>query len=366
MLSLLEKSILATIAYYDVLDYPMTGFEVYKYLINPSHIVAQSETIRTMASESLIQPNLVDILKSLENKNLKKLVEEKNGFYALRKVKSGELKQGYIDRLIKTRIDRQKIADQKWRKARKIVKWFELIPYLRAVFVSGSLALDNVKEQSDIDLLIIAKHKRIWTVRFLITLLVHIMGKRRYGEKTADRICLNHYITDESLKIDFPSLYNSQTYAHLVPVIENEKTRLDSQGEADARLGIYNKFQKANEWISEYVAFYSASSADGPSRESDDQRLIKGNKFLRNTARFQEVILNTFLGTILEKILALFQKLIIKRHRPKEEKEGRVIADDFQLEFHPASPEKEVIRKYNENIIKLGFKTKEEKDSGLA
>ena len=352
-LNLLEKSILATIAYYDVLNYPMTGFEVYKYLINPSHIIAQSKTTQALSLESLIQPILIDVLKGLESKNLKNFIEEKNGLYGLRKIKSSEeSKQAYIDNLIKTRINRQKISDQKWKKARKIVKWFELIPYLKAVFISGSLALDNAKEQSDIDLLIITKHKRIWTVRFLVTLFAHIMGKRRHGKKTADRICLNHYITDESLKIGFPSLYNAQTYAHLVPIIENKK-------------GIYKEFQKANNWINDYIAFYPASSADRQIKQSFDQRLIKDKKFFRGIAKFQEVILNTFLGNILEKILALFQKMIIKRHQTKEKKEGRVIADDFQLEFHPASPEKEVIREYNENILKLGFKIKEEKDSGL-
>lgn len=351
-LNLLEKSILATIVYYDILDYPMTGFEIYKYLINPSHIVAQSKTTQTLSSESLIQPTLLDVLKILKGKNLKNFIEEKNGFYGLQKIKTDESRQKYINNLINIRINRQKISDQKWKKAKKIVKWFELIPYLQAVLISGSLALDNTKEQSDIDLLIITKHKRIWTVRFLVTLFTHIMGKRRHGEKTTDRICLNHYITDESLKIDFPSLYNAQTYAHLVPIVENKK-------------GIHKEFQKANSWINDYIAFRLVSLADRKIKQGLDRRLIKSKKLFRNIAKFQEIILNTFFGIILEKMLAFFQKIIIKRHRSGEKKEGRVIADDFQLEFHPASPEKEVIRKYNENILKLGFKMKEERDSGL-
>ena len=168
---------------------------------------------------------------------------------------------------------------------------------------------------------------------------------RRHGKKRANRICLNHYITDESLKIDFSSLYNAQTYAHLVPILKTEKD-------------IYKKFREANKWINNYVVFYT-------NQQVDDQRLIKENKFLRNIAKFQEIILNTFLGTILEKMLAMFQKIIMKRHSRKEKKEGRVITDEFQLEFHPASPEIKVLDKYNENLLKLGFKTEKEKDSGL-
>jgi len=350
-LILLEKSILATIAYYDVLEYPLTGFEIFKYLISPSHIIAQSEQKKDLETESVIKPEFINILKTLQSKSLENFIEEKNGFYCLRKSKLGESKENYIDKLIKTRMDRQKISDQKWKKARKIIKYLWMIPCLKAVFVSGSLALDNAKDKSDIDLLIVAKHKRIWTVRFLITLFIHIIGKRRYGDKTADRICLNHYITDESLKIDFSSLYNAQTYAHLVPILEIEEA-FSSEGR-----GIYNKFQKANNWINSYISFY-------PEKKSKDRRLIKKNKFLRGLAKFQEIILNTFLGTIFEKILALFQKLIIKRHSSSA-KEGRVIIDDYQLEFHPSSPEAGVLDKYNKNVLRLGFKIKPEENSGL-
>lgn len=343
-LNLLEKSILATIAYYDVLDYPLTGFEVFKYLISPSHIISQSNLRQSLQLEPLAKPGFLNVLRALKNKSLNNYIEEKNGFYGLKKIsQKSELK--YIDRLIKTRIEHQKISDQKWKRAKKIIKWLQFIPYLRMVLVSGSLALDNAKEGSDIDLLIITKHKKIWTNRFLITFFIHIVGKRRHGKKTANRLCLNHYITDKSLKIDFPSLYNAQTYAHLVPVLEIEG-------------GIYKKFQKANQWIENYLAYY-------PEQKVANQRLIRKGKFLRKIAHFQEIILNSFLGTILEKILAFIQKTIIKYHSPKARGEGRVITDDFQLEFHPSSPEIRVLENYNKNILKLGFRTRKEKDSGL-
>jgi predicted nucleotidyltransferase len=334
-LNLLEKSILATIVYYDVLDYPLTGFEIFKYLINPSYIIAQSKPEQALVLGSLTQPCFLDTLKALKNKSLKNYIEEKNGFYFLKN----------RAKLYETRIERQKTSDQKWKKARKIIKYLQIIPYLRMIAISGSLAIANTKKQSDIDLLIITKHKRIWTNRFLITSFIHLLGKRRHNKKTADRLCLNHYITDKSLKIDFPSLYNAQTYAHLMPVSEIEQ-------------GIYKKFQKANQWIKTYLTFY-------PKEDSPNQRLIKGRKFLQKIARFQEIILDTFLGTILEKILAIIQKTIMKKHSSKEKGQGRVITDDFQLEFHPASPEIKILDKYNKIMLKLGFRTKPEKNSGL-
>lgn len=93
-LSLLEKSILATIAYYDVLDYPLTGFEVFKYLINPSHIIAQSKPEQSLVSESLAQPRFLDILKTLKIKPLEDFIGEKNGFYFLKGPASPDASQG--------------------------------------------------------------------------------------------------------------------------------------------------------------------------------------------------------------------------------------------------------------------------------
>ncbi|MFH1671213.1 MAG: nucleotidyltransferase domain-containing protein, partial [Candidatus Portnoybacteria bacterium] len=200
----LEKSILATLVYYNVLDQPMTGWEVFRYLVK----------------KDKFEVNLNKILDILENSSeLNKFISQKNGFYFLKGRES----------IIKQRIERQIIADRKWKKARRIIRLLQVIPYIRMVAVSGSLAMNNTKEESDIDLLIITKADRIWTCRALTTLYLHLIGQRRHGNLTKDRFCLNHYITDNSLEISGQSLYNAQTYAHLVPMLEN---------------GLYQKFQE--------------------------------------------------------------------------------------------------------------------------
>lgn len=347
-LNLLEKSILATIAYYDVLDCPLTGFEVFKYLINPLHTITQSGFGQNLELEPINKVFYLDVLNNLKNLShplgspLRRIeasearyIDEHNGFYFLKNRKE----------IFKTKIERQKISDQKRRKTRKIICWLQIIPYLRLVAISGSVALSNAQKNSDIDLLIIAKHKRIWTARFILSLFIHLIGKRRHAKKTKDRLCLNHYITDQSLKINFPSLYNAQTYSHLIPVLEIEQD-------------IYKKFQQANKWIKDYLFIY-------PKQEIPDQRQIKKSKFLRKIAKFQEFILDTFIGSILEKIFKIIQKISIKIHSLRDRGEGRVVTDEFQLEFHPQSPETEVIDKYNKKVIELGLAMRPEKNSGL-
>jgi len=328
-MNLLEKSVLTTIIYYDVLDHCLTGFEVFKCLINPLHIVAQSEDLEL---EPIRKISYLDILNTLNN--LSKYIQEKNGFYFLKRK----------SRLYEKRIKRQKFSDEKLRKAKRIIKWFQMIPYIKMITISGSVALDNAKKKSDIDLLIVVKHKRIWIARFLITLFVHIIGKRRYNDKINNRICLNHYITDKSLKIDFPSLYNAQAYVHLIPIMQNEKN-------------IYQRFVKSNKWINDYLFNYSKKFINY-------NKLIKEKKILKFIAKIQELILNTFIGNFLEWVLKITQGKIIKYHFEKNKKQGIVIADDFQLKFHPGSLESKFLEKYNKNILKF-FKTKPEKDSAL-
>ena len=338
-LNLLEKAIIATVVYYDVLDYPLTGFEVFKYLINPARLISVDSQFSEI--EPVGKIFLKDILETLGSRNISFFLEEKNGFYFLREPASPSGGRGEI---LEIRIDHQKISDEKWKKAGKIIKWLQIIPYIKIVAVSGSLAMYNARKDSDIDLLIIARHKRIWTVRFLTSLFFQVISKRRHGVKTADRFCLNHFITDQSLKIDFPSLYNAQTYAHLVVILENEKR-------------IYNRFQQANNWIWDYLAFYDY-------QKIGNQRKIKTNSFLRNIGRFQEFILSSFIGNILESLLGFFQKRLIKKHSITQNKGGRIVANENQLEFHPTSPETKILDKYNEKMISLEFRVFE-KDSGL-
>ncbi len=337
-MNFLEKAILATIVYYDVLERPLTGWEVFKYLIKLSEVrplkrnLSEVTTIRGRTST----PDLNKVLDVLENgSELGKYIGQKNGFYFLK----GRQK------IIKQRVERQIIADRKWKKARRLIRFLQLIPYIRLVAVSGSLAMNNTKEESDIDLLIISKAGRIWTCRAFTTLFIHLIGQRRHNSLTKDRFCLNHYITSHSLKIPWQSLYNAQTYAHLV-LIYQEK-------------GLYRKFQKANQWIGEYLVNY-------PIAEKGYLTTVKSIKFFGLIRRFREWTLDTWYGNILESLFRRIQRRKIKKEPLTYKKGGRVVFNDEQLEFHPDSPEKRILEKYNQKMGELGFEELgQERDSGL-
>ena len=337
MPNFLEKSIIATVCYYDVLNYPLTGFEIYKYLINVDFIKRHNDKALKQFQNDRADISFYDVIETLENSlELRKIIFQRNGFYFLK----GR------DEIIKKHIWRKKIADEKWKKARRIIWFFEGIPFIRMITVSGSLALGNTCRESDLDLLIVTKTGRIWTCRTLVTFLTILLGVHRHGNVTRDKICLNHYIIDKSLEIPFKSLYNAQSYARLVPIIDKNGF-------------VFRQFQKANSWIKDYLIFW-------PESRKGNLRIVRRNKGLSIFAECLEMVLNNRIGNSIEKILAKYEKERIEKNPLKGKPGGRIVADDTQLEFHPNSPEVRIIQGFNARMKKLGFlELACQKDSGL-
>lgn len=115
------------------------------------------------------------------------------------------------------------LYDQKWHRLAPRARIFEQIPFVDFVFGSGSLAVGNVDEQSDFDVLIGVRQGRIFTVRFLSALFLGLRGWRRSkehgGESAADKVCLNHFVTQQTYQLRLPiNAYWKLLYTRLVPL----------------------------------------------------------------------------------------------------------------------------------------------------
>lgn len=320
-----EKAILATIIYYDILDYPLTILEIARLLINSQRFTSGFnggvfENSRIAEAAAALVRNGV--------------LEEANGFYFLPGRKN----------LCWERVEKNKIAEEKWEKACRYLFWAQGVPYLEAVFASGSLALNHTGKDSDLDVLVVTRPGRIWLSRLFLSLAMSFLGARRRGkDKVApDKICLNHYITSASLHIPFHSLYNAQTYFHLVPVFYRSKF-------------IVENFWHANNWVLDFVGHWR-----GPIFCPEKE--VRKNMFLIVFAGFVEKFLDTTgLGFVLEKIARKIQLPRINTNLP-----GRITVNDQQLEFHPFSIEEEILKEYNQKISATGvFGGYQEFDSGL-
>ena len=336
--TILEKQILATVVYYDILDYPLTSFEVFLYLVKGQKNINDVET-----RHCLVSTEVINLLNSSEY--LKKYFGQKWGFYFL----NVETRHCLVSTdIVCQRLDRKKLADQKWKKIKKIFWIMQITPFMKMVLVSGSLAMGNSKDESDIDLIITSKKKRIWIVRTFVTLLTFILGVRRHNNITKNKICLNHYITNKSLKIPFESLYNAQSYLHLINIYNSEEDKK-----------LFRKFQEENKWIGKYAGNYELTELGG-------FRSIKRSKILNSISQFSEFILAGKVGDYLENALSKIQSNKIKKDPLYKKSGGRITINDNQLEFHPDSHEANIIPEFNRRMKELDiYEFANQKDSGL-
>src|SRR3989344_2790906 len=325
---MLKDAILATVVYYDVFDFPLTSFEAHRYLINPKRLSHKTEAMGDIS--------LTEILNELD-----KLVESgklfgKFGFYFL---------PGRSE-LAELRIEREKIAAQKWRRLRRLAWWLQMSPWVRGIFVSGSMALGNTTIESDFDILVIVQAGRLYAGRLLLSALTSLMRSRRtrYQQIAPDKFCFNHFITTDHLTIDHPSLYNAQTYVHLVPLM------IDRQLAAS--------FFAANLWINKYVYNFAP-------RLETVHREIKISRILKFKARVIEWLFDHTLGNQFEKLARRYQQRRINDNPATHQTGGRVVATDTELEFHPRSFERIVLDRYNALTRRFKFSDNVEPDSGL-
>lgn len=334
--SLLEKSILATVIYYDCLDSALTSFEIWQRLIRP---IEERNTTYDLRHTTY---DLYEILCALENSEyLARFLNEKNGFWFLKGRE--ELAAKHIE---STKESEEKLEKAFW------YRWvFKATPFLLGAFVSGSVAGGRARGESDIDILVIAKKGRIWTVRFFLTLWTTFLGIRRKGGNIANRLCFNHYITETSLKIPFEGLYNAHTYIHLIPLVN--------------RGGEFETFFQKNKWIKTY--FFNAllmRKEEEYVYKFPHPRVLE--KLVEIERTVEEFFLYSFLGEIFETIARKFQLYFIMKNPLTKKMGGRVTTNEFQLEFHPASKERVILECYNKKLAEYNLtEFYPEKDSGL-
>jgi len=288
----LAKNMLATVAYYDCLDYPLTVFELWKYMIRTDYYAAEKQ--------SAFSYNLADVVRELKNNTLGAYIEHRSGFYFL---KGGNA-------LVEKRIAGGKISAQKMKRLRSVVKILRCVPFVRMIGVTGRLAMKNARAKSDWDVLVVCQRGRIWTGRTLVTLITHLLGKRRHGKHVCDRVCLNYFITDESLEVITKDLFSANEYSFLFPLYGSET---------------FNRFQIKNQWIRTMKPAYTLSEIP-PLPTLADSRI------------------STMVRSLGEKLLAFdfiekFLKKIEKKkimENPKTAQEGSLIhAHDGALVFLP-------------------------------
>jgi len=308
----LSKNILATLAYYDVMDYPMTAFELWKQLFR----VNKSDSEKKEQNKTA--PTLLEVFDELKREKIGSLTEEYRGFYFLKGRKS----------LVEQRIKRNKISEKKYRILMKVSSVLRFVPYVRMVAVTGRMAMKNAEEKSDLDLLLVLEKGKIFTGRILVTLAVHLMGRRRYREKIANRICLNYFITTGSLEIIPKDMFSASEYFFTRPLFG---------------LKTFLEFREKNAWIEEYKINYWKSETANLKTLSD----ILPAKILRGLG---EKVLG---AEFIEKRLGDWQMKRINRNPKTYQSGSMILASNEALVFLPSPQGPKIYEKFQDRLSSL-------------
>jgi hypothetical protein len=208
-----KKAVLATIVYYDVLEYPLTGFEVWKHLILPREALTAGPTLgeTSLALDALIQSGTVSLFR---------------GFAVLPGRES----------LVPSRIHDEKRAVGKIKRAARLIRSLAWVPFVRMIGLTGSLSMKQGDEHSDWDLFIVLRKGAIWRGRTALSLVLQLIGKRRHGRAIENRACLNHFVTDGSLEISLQDFFSAHEYRFMYPIVGEDTFR---------------HFELANRWMAD-------------------------------------------------------------------------------------------------------------------
>ena len=203
-LSEVKENILATLAYFDMFNYPLTRAEVYLFLKNKHPYEVFEDALRCLTVDGAIH--------------------QFDRFYTLKK-------DHYC---IIRRNEGNKKAAELIKVAEKVGSILIRFPYVSGIAISGSLSKNFADELSDIDLFIITAKNRLWIARTIM----HCFKKLTFLVNKEHYFCMNYYVDEQQLEIAEKNIYTAIEIGTLIPL----------QGDL-----VFERFYTANAWTRNFL-----------------------------------------------------------------------------------------------------------------
>lgn len=185
---MLKNRIISTLKYFDLQDLPLTLFELHKFLLaDIADIKAHLDkdwAIKTAAGSPAGWACGIDEVGECLQSQCQAEVGCLYGYYFL----SGR------QPLVELRLRNYEFGLLREKLIWKFAGFCRFLPFVRGVALGGSQALGLNKPGSDIDLFIVTDPQFFWLGRTFLTAYFQMLGRRRHGQKIANRFCLNHYV----------------------------------------------------------------------------------------------------------------------------------------------------------------------------
>lgn len=294
----MDKAILRTLIYADIFDYPMLPGEIHKWLIEKEASIEQ------------VEKALKKLKKAERSSSSSRKIVEKNGMFFLWK----------RQQLVQKRLAKEIVSQNFYQKALWVSRVLKVVPWIRLIGISGSLAMRNADQDSDIDLFIITRPKRVWLSRLASSLLLDLWGVRRHREdndqNSAGKICLNLFISENDLEQKQQDLYIAHEVLQMKVLWE--------------RKNCYRRFLEANNWAKQFLPNWIGIS--GVERKVEEGMEI--NKDTVASAMVDGV----------EKLVEWLQRRYMGRLS------GDETVSDNALYFHPQDQSRWVMREYTKRV----------------
>lgn len=290
----LPHSILCTLAYSDVFDYPLTASEVHRYLAGK---YATLDAVK-QALDKMVQSRWIARVSE---------------YFTL------------SDRefIIEIRKRRAEVASRQWIKAAHYGRMLASFPFVRMVAVTGSLAVLNNSNGADMDFMLITQPGRLWTARALAVTFGRLM--RPFGHT----ICVNLLISAEALLWPQHDLYSAHEICQMIPI---------------AGMDVYRRLRATNAWTESILPNSVLSAPDLVQVPSRDE-----------TTRIQHLLEFPLRGKHEARLEQWAMKFQMRRlaHRPGPRDETNFTAEVCQGNFD--QHRKWTLEAYHHRLKNLGI-----------
>lgn len=297
-----KNAVLYTLAYFEVFAYPLTGEEVFAFCGEPK--ATQGEVFEALQDHAE-QGRVFQFGSLFQTKN--------DASWALR------------------RLDCNRRAERFLPIARRMARFIAAFPFVRGVFVSGSLSKQCMRVDSDVDFFVVTEPGRLWLTRTLLVLFkkVFLFNSHKY-------FCVNYFVDTNHLQIEEKNLFTATESVTLLPMWGRE---------------FYTAFCQANAWAWEYYPHFS-------------QRLVADVPPYRSgyLKRIFEIILRRKMGDWLDrKAMRLTVGFWKRKFRGMDDSTFDLALKSRRgvSKHHPMHFQQKVLDSFEKNLQHSGFSAKD-------
>ena len=262
--------------YFSFFNHALSANEILRYIAVPASLDTVKEGLRLLASEGIVY--------------------EKQGWYAL-DPESPEL-----------RLKHEQLNKKRLNLARRVGRFIALFPFVRGVYLSGSLSKSGIQSKDDdLDFFILTASNRVWTAKFFL-----IVFKKIFLLNSEKYFCINLLMDENQLSLAKRNRYTATEVVSLVSL---------------KNVHGLEQFLAANHWVKEY--FPNVALPEKSTVESGYTRMV-------------ERILNSLLGGAFEQWCKERFTVHMRTHTDSEE--GYFEAETHSSAYFPQSVEQRLMK----------------------